>query len=932
MAIYMKVEGLHGSKDIAGSATDSKYEGWIVVDKFALGGKKDVDDTKKNAAEASQRSTGVASFSKARLSKAMDISSPSLFRWASQLKERTVSIRFAKARGKPFLEIELDGARLDKYESDQKTSKGAGADEYEEDLELFFKGITVVWTTYGEKNKAKDMSAFFFEQPEEKDWLEANGESKDGESKDGAAAVPAAVSLGATVRTPRTEKLPAPQIEKGSRQTDRRLDIVGLDNRFTLASLEGEEAISRPFHFELLLTSENMQVDPVHVVGQKVAFVIEDAPGKETEHPFPPRFFHGYVARFLAGAAIHTHDEEEKRRYTAVVVPWFWFLTKNTNCRVFQEKTIPEIVEEIFKDRGISSDDYRLELHGSYDPLDHCVQFRESDFDFVSRLLEEAGIFYFFEHTESNHVMVLADSTAAYQDCEDTDVVFGGRTARVRQLSEWSHGYQVVGWNALYRDYNFKTPKLTLEVKKPGKGILPKPDIPQADKYELFDYPGRYSEKDGGTQRAKTRIEAEEARFEILQSGGAYDSFTPGGKFTIDEHEVEDEAQSSWLVLAVRHVAQDQSRGDDSLVLYQNTFRAMPSDVVFRPERRTPRPVVGGPQTAVVVGPSKDSDEEIYTDDEGFGCVKVQFHWDRLNEKSELSSCWVRVAQSIAGKEWGYLTLPRVGQEVVVEFLDGDPDRPLITGSVYNNDYKPPYPLPANKTRTVLYKSRSSLKGDATTFNELYFEDKKDEEQVYFHAEKDFDRVVENNDTLKVGASQTVTIERDQTITLNKGDQSLTVAEGRQDIKIETDQTLSLEKGDQTVSIKKGSQNVTIEESQGTTLNKGDRMTAISKGSDTLTVKKDRTASIEGSDVVEVKGDQSVTVKEGDIETKAAKGQIKVEAKKAVEIKVGPNKIKIQESGITIEGKDKIELKVGGTKVKLSSSGVEMKGSKIKLN
>jgi type VI secretion system secreted protein VgrG len=381
-----------------------------------------------------------------------------------------------------------------------------------------------------------------------------------------------------------------------------------------------------------------------------------------------PRFFNGMVSQFGAGG-----EHEGRRSYRAEVVPWFWFLSQTTDCRIFQNKSVPEIVEQIFGDLGFS--DYELNLQLDHPQGEYFVQYRESDFDFVARLLEEEGIFYYFRHEEDKHVLVLADHKGAYVDCAENTVDFppsvGGR-AMVDHITSWEHQYAFKTGKWAQTDYNFQTPSTSLMSQT--KTML---KIPGMDKYESYDYPGRFLDKGRGAAVIKLRMEEIEASHNTVRGASQCKSFTPGGRFNIGVHQSSDEEGKAYVISEIRHEAHEPmgyETGAESGLEYANQFACIPDDVVSRPARRTVRPVVHGVQTAVVVGPPG---EEIYPDE--FGRVKIQFHWDREGKRDENSSCWVRVSQTHAGPGFGAINIPRIGEEVVVSFLEGDPDRPLIT-------------------------------------------------------------------------------------------------------------------------------------------------------------------------------------------------------------------------------------------------------------
>lgn len=567
-------------------------------------------------------------------------------------------------------------------------------------------------------------------------------------------------------------------------QTDRLLSVttpLGADV-LLLTTFTGREAMSQLFSYQLELFSEQNNIDPTQIVGKSVTWSIQRVREE-------PRYFNGFVSRFSAGG----RQLQNVRSYRAEVVPWLWFLTRTADCRIFQNKTAPEIIKAVFDGLGFS--DYKLQLRNTYPQREYCVQYRETAFNFVSRLMEQEGIFYFFQHDQGKHTLVLADQKSAYQDCSESQVDFSSGSRASNHITSWEHQYEFLSGKWTQTDYNFETPSTNL--LSSTNTVL---TVPGMTKYELFDYPGVYGVKNQGDARSKLYMEAEEATYEIVNGASQCCTFTPGGKFTLASHEVNSEAGKSYVVASIQHSAADYSHLDSERGSeYTNRFTCIPAAVPFRPTRVTHKPVVPGAQTAVVVGPKG---EEIYTDK--YGRVKVQFFWDRVGKKDENSSCWVRVAEAWAGKNWGVIFNPRIGQEVVVEFLEGDPDRPLITGRVYNAEQMPPYALPANQTQSVI-KTRSSKEGGTDNFNELRFEDKKDSEDILFHAEKDFHRVVENDDDLKVGNNQTIEIKKDRTETVTEGNETITIKQGNRQVTIEMgNETLQIKMGNQTTKLDLG--------------------------------------------------------------------------------------------------------------------------------
>jgi type VI secretion system secreted protein VgrG len=615
-----------------------------------------------------------------------------------------------------------------------------------------------------------------------------------------------------------------------------------------LTAFIGREELSRLFHFQLEMLSEKDSLAPKDLVGKSVTWTYQPAGAA-------PRPFNGFVSRFAAGG----RREGGLRQYRAEVVPWLWFLTCTADCRIFQKKTAPKIIEQIFKDLGFTA--YENALKATYAEREYCVQYRETDFHFVSRLMEQEGIFYFFRHENGKHTLVLADHKSAYQDCPEKEVEYYTGSLVPNHIASWEHQYEFRPGKYVQTDYNFETPTTSLQTQ--STTIVPLPDN---QKFEVYDYPGRYGRKGDGAELTKVRMEEEEAAYDVVRGASTCRTFTPGGKFTLKKHDCPGEAGKGYVLTAVEHSAGDGSytAGQAASQPYSNRFTCIPDGVTFRPARTTPRPVVQGPQTAVVVGPKG---EEIYTDK--YGRVKVQFHWDREGKKDENSSCWIRVSENWAGKNWGIVFNPRIGQEVIVEFLEGDPDRPIITGRVYNADQMPPYELPKHQTQSVL-KTRSSKGGSPENFNELRFEDKKDSEEIYFHAEKDFNRVVENNDTLKVGSDKA----------------------------------------------KDGSQTIEIYHHRTETLKTGDEKVTIEKGSRTHSIKKDDTLTVEGKQKIEITGDQTITIKTGN---------------RSVTIQTGNDSLKVSAGSSTTEAAKSIELKVGASSIKIEPAAITLKAPQIKI-
>jgi type VI secretion system secreted protein VgrG len=511
-------------------------------------------------------------------------------------------------------------------------------------------------------------------------------------------------------------------------------DVLGI------RSLALQEGISSLFHLDAELSSEDGKIDFDKVVGNNVTVRL-------TLGDQEPRYFNGFVSRLVQGP-----NKGGYAQYHASIVPWLWFLTRTSDCRIFLEKTVPDIIEEVFKGHGFP--DYKLSLTGTYSKLEFCVQYRETDFNFVSRLMEQEGIYYFFVHENGKHILTLADSISAhkpfpgYAEIPFHELEKGapGREA----ITDWSVEKEVQPVAFALNDFNFEKPKTSLRA---SANVTRQHGLSQ---FEIYDYPGEYREMSEGERLTAVRLDELQSRYETLRGQGSSRGLASGSTFTLKGHARADQNRE-YLVTSIslhadagEFASSTAGKGE----FFSCSLTAIEKAQQFRPARVTPKPSVQGPQTAMVVGPKG---EEIYPDK--YGRVKLQFHWDRYGKADENSSCWIRVSSEWAGKKWGAINLPRIGQEVIVEFLEGDPDRPLITGRVYNAEAMPPYELPGKATISTL-KSNSS-KGGAG-FNEIRFDDKKGEEQVFLHGEKNLDIRIKNDAYTTIENNQHLLVKKDQ--------------------------------------------------------------------------------------------------------------------------------------------------------------------------
>jgi type VI secretion system secreted protein VgrG len=511
--------------------------------------------------------------------------------------------------------------------------------------------------------------------------------------------------------------------------------------------LGAQESISEPFTYNITALSAKPDIDFAALLGKHVTVRMHVAPEVSAD----PRFFDGLVEQVsLVGQSGRFYE------YQIIARPWFWFLSQTQDCKVFQNQTVIEIIKDVLKDHPIAAIEDRTTT--GFTPWVYCVQYRESDFNFLSRLMEQEGIGYYFSHAKGKHTLVMFDSVNGNDNCPGCAALpvrysDSGQAAGQECVSDLSCTQRVQPGAAVIQDYDFTRTQVDMRQSRSAPGNHALGDL------EVFDYPGFYDLEGDGDQFVRAQME--EFACAAKSASGSSDArlMSCGGLIKL-KGSLRETDNIEYLVLGTQiFVTQPQYESGAAAEApgYRCSFRALESALPFRTARKTPKPVVQGPQTAVVVGPSGD---EIFTDK--YGRVKVQFHWDRYGKKNDTSSCWVRVSSPWAGKSFGFVQIPRIGQEVVVDFLEGDPDQPLITGRVYNAEQMPPWELPANATQSGVL-SRSSKGGAYGNANALRFEDKKGSEQVWLHAEKNQDIEVENDETHWVGHDRTKTIDHDET-------------------------------------------------------------------------------------------------------------------------------------------------------------------------
>jgi type VI secretion system secreted protein VgrG len=723
-----------------------------------------------------------------------------------------------------------------------------------------------------------------------------------------------------------------------------------------LETFAGTEAISSPFAYDLGVLCET----PVSwkfeaLLGQAVTVkLMLPAAGAS-------RFFNGVVSEIDQGEVVRgTQPNTTLQRFTLRVVPKLWLFGLKRNSRIFQQLSVIDILKKVLTGLDVS-----WETQGTFEPRDYCVQYRETDLAFASRLMEEEGVYYYFKHADGSHKMVVANTpqshvavpgpvNVSYQTTEgglhpDDRIKSWAKRQQLRsgKVTLWDQCFELVGQHL--------DATKTVQDSVASGTVTHKLKVAGNDAYEVYDFPGLYAQRfdgvaPGGGDRASDvqKIFQDNARTTGIRLGqqttgavaidatGNVRHLVSGHKFTLADHP---DANGDYVVTRIEHRARLSGiylTGDKDASGYDSRFECQPIALPFVPVMKTPRPTVPGPQTATVVGPKG---QEIFTDK--YSRIKVQFPWDRVGKNDGDSSCWVRVGTPWAGKQWGMIHIPRIGQEVIVAFEEGDPDRPIVVGSVYNADQMPPYALPDNQTQSGL-KTRSTMEGTEENFNELRFEDKKDEEQIYFHAEKNFDRVVENNDTLKVGfekkdkGDQTIEIFNNRSLKVGAGKGDAETGSETIDVFNSQNVTIGSGKGD----AQEGSQTLSVYKDRTATLETGNEALTVTKGTRTVTVEGDDTHTIKtGNRVVEVNtGNDTLTIKTGNGTIKANAGKITIEAAQSIELKVGGSSIKIEPAAITLKSpqikiQGDAQVQVKAPIVQVNGDGmVQIKGGVVMIN
>ncbi|MCP4748879.1 MAG: type VI secretion system tip protein VgrG [Desulfobacteraceae bacterium] len=535
-----------------------------------------------------------------------------------------------------------------------------------------------------------------------------------------------------------------------------RFKFVVEGTHFQVVDFQADECISKPYDVHVSLASKRESAFE-DIIGRSCLLTIESENGE--------RYLHGIVHDFSRSGV-----KGRKFLYKTRIVPSMELLKHEKDCRIFQNKSVPDIVSQIMKEAGIAADLFEFRLQGSYAPRQYCVQYKESDFNFISRLLETEGIFYFFEHFQDRHVTVFGDGMVNYQPVSgETEIVINsgaGLVSEKEAIATFERTRRLHTGKFAHTDYLFTNPALNLSADSTGS---------KYDQYEAYEYPGGYSDQKAGKHLALVRLQQAMLQGDSAFGQGNVARMVPGFTFTLDGHDISDLNQE-YVLTRITHkgdqpqVFEELAGTSGRAAGYGNTFSVIPSSETVRPLRVTPKPVMYGVHTAIITGPGG---EEVHTDEHGR--VKVQFHWDREGKNDQDSSCWIRVSQAWAGQGWGAMFVPRIGHEVIVDFIEGDPDRPIITGRVYHGTNTPPYSLPDEKTKSTI-KTNSSKGGGGS--NEIRFEDKKDSEEIYIHGQKDWTIAIDNDKNQTIGNDETLDVTNNRTKTVG-ADQSETISSNK---------------------------------------------------------------------------------------------------------------------------------------------------------
>ncbi|MDC6117312.1 type VI secretion system Vgr family protein [Serratia rubidaea] len=719
-------------------------------------------------------------------------------------------------------------------------------------------------------------------------------------------------------------------------------------------SLQGSEQLSRPYVFQVDLLSQNFHIDRRSLLGQTVTLEIP------TQNLLAPRYLNGKVT----AAAVRSEEINDTRYavYQLKLEPDIWPMLRDRNFRIFQQQTVPDIVKTLLAEQNVACED---QLTGSYRQWEYCVQYQESSYNFISRLMELEGIYYFWRHEMGKQTLVLMDAPQQHKPFEGYESIpyhvtpSGGSTSE-EGVSRWAVNDVVTPGIYSIDDYDFRKPNAWLFQARQN------PASPQPGQIDVYDWPGRFVDHQHGEFYARVRQEAWQAEHQQISATATALGIAPGHTFTLRNAPYAADNGQYLVTQAEYHLRENRYASGGESSEHRIDFNVMPADVPFRPEQLAEWPKTCGPQTAKVVGPKGES---IWTDK--YGRIKVKFHWDRLAAGDDTSSCWVRVSSAWAGQGFGGVQIPRVNDEVVIDFINGDPDRPIVIGRVYNEASMPPWALPAAATQ-MGFMSRTK-DGTADNANALRFEDKAGSEQVWIQAERNMDTNVKNDESHTIGSNRTKTIGADETSHIKQnrtknvdgnetvaigqnrtktisGNETTTVKQNRTET-VEGSETLTVQQsrnetitGDHSATVKsnhtstvEGNQVMTVNQDRTRTVNGNENVNVVKnrdvvvKGHQTLGISGNRTASVSGNENKVITKMQDVSIGEGrkivigGVDTRYTDGTVSDSASKSFNISVGDS------AGISILP-GSIEIVAGGASITINGSGVMVNGTKIELN
>jgi type VI secretion system secreted protein VgrG len=680
-------------------------------------------------------------------------------------------------------------------------------------------------------------------------------------------------------------------------------------NELHCRSLTGGEGLGQLFEYNVELLCLNPNITLSEALGQNMTVTLEQPNGL--------RHFNGYVSRFSFAEASGKYTV-----YRATLHPWLWFLSTTADCRIYPEKTVPEIVKRVFGRYPQAL--FEGELPG-FTKRNYVVQYRETDLNFVSRLMEEEGIYYYFKHDATKHTLVFADSIAAHHPVEGGTIAYHQTTEGGRRLNDyfdrWRVTQEIQPGGYLMKGYDFVKPRGDLL-------SVSRPDAPTArtTSGEVYDYPGGYTERADGDTRAAIRINELHTLYETIEATGVTPALGVGQLFTLTDFPRLDQ-NHQYLAVRARYEIRThelESGSGANEEIFRTWYSVIDSQQQFRPGRNAPKPVMQGPQTAIVVGDKKTKDDgtEIWTDE--YARVRVRFYWERLGAerqeekddqdlRDEDNTCWVRVSQVWAGAKWGALHVPRIGQEVIVDFLDGDPDQPIVTGRVYNGDNLPPFLDPSAPTDTATQsgvKSRSTPKGGPNNFNEIRFEDKKGKEELHIQAERDQSTHVKRNQSISVDGDRSVSVGGNESISVTGTRTSTITQKETQIFKADREMKVTGTNTDDVAKLHTGNYHA-------------GRTEMVEKGPDKLTVDSSgKTVTVHGT---------YNTVADTQFQVKQKENSITIKDKITV-TNGGQCTITLDGGKASIDASEEISIICGSTSISLKAGGeLEIKGMTVKI-